>query len=210
MVVYVDDIILTGTDIKEIDSLKVFLHEKFRIKDLGKLHYLLGLEILYRQDGVLISQRKFTLDLLKEFDSMHYKPTTSPLDSTEKLKLTEGTLLSDPTHYRKLVGELNFLTNTRMDIAYRVQHLSQVMQSPREPHFKAAYHVLRYLQRDPNLGVFISNKFYLTINAFCDSDWASCPDSRKSVSGYLVLMGDSPISWKSKKQPTVSLSSAEA
>ena len=75
---------------------------------------------------------------------------------------------------------------------------------------KAAYHVLRYLQHDPTLGVFISNRPDITISAYCDSDWASCPDSRKSVSGYLVLMGDSPISWKSKKQPTVSLSSAEA
>uniref|UniRef100_A0A3Q7I3X3 Reverse transcriptase Ty1/copia-type domain-containing protein n=1 Tax=Solanum lycopersicum TaxID=4081 RepID=A0A3Q7I3X3_SOLLC len=167
-------------------------------------------KILYKQDGVLISQRKFTLDLLKDFDSVHYKSTTSPLDPTEKLRLAEGKLLSYPTQYRKLVGKLNFLANTRMDIAYSVQHLSQFMQSPREPHLKAAYHVLRYLQHDPTLGVFINNKPDVTISAYCDSDWASCPDSRKSVSGYLVLMGDSPISWKSKKQPTVSLSSAEA
>ena len=75
---------------------------------------------------------------------------------------------------------------------------------------KAAYHVLRYLQHDPTLGVFISNRPDITISAYCDSDWASCLDSRKSVSGYLVLMGNSPISWKSKKQPTLSLSSAEA
>ena len=210
MAVYVDDIILTGTDMKEIESLKLFLHEKFRIKDLGRLHYFLGLEILYRQDGVLVSQRKFTLDLLKEFESINYKSTTSPLDPTEKLRLTEGKLLQDPTYYRKLVGKLNFLANTRMDIAYSVQHLSQFMQSPREPHLKAAYHVLRYLQHDPTLGVFVSNRPDITISAYCDSDWASCLDSRKSVSGHLVLMGDSPISWKSKKQPTVSLSSAEA
>uniref|UniRef100_A0A3Q7EKT8 Reverse transcriptase Ty1/copia-type domain-containing protein n=1 Tax=Solanum lycopersicum TaxID=4081 RepID=A0A3Q7EKT8_SOLLC len=169
--VYVDDSILTGTDIKEIESLKFFLHEKFRIKDLGRLHYFLGLEILYRHDGVLISQRKFTIDLLKEFDSMNYKSTTSPLDPTEKLRLTEGKLL---------------------------------------PYLKAAYHILRYLQHDPTLGVFINNRPDITINAYWDSDWASCPDSRKSVSGYLVLMGDSPISWKSKKQPIVSLSSTEA
>uniref|UniRef100_A0A3Q7GKB4 Reverse transcriptase Ty1/copia-type domain-containing protein n=1 Tax=Solanum lycopersicum TaxID=4081 RepID=A0A3Q7GKB4_SOLLC len=145
-----------------------------------------------------------------EFDLMHYKSTTSPLYPTEKLRLTEGKLLSDPTYYRKLVGKLNFLANTRMDIAYSVQHLSQFMQSPREPHLKAAYHVLRYLQHDPTLGVFINNKSDVTISAYCDSDWASCPDSRKSMSGYFVLMGDSPISWKFKKQPTVSLSSAEA
>ncbi|XP_049373639.1 uncharacterized mitochondrial protein AtMg00810-like [Solanum verrucosum] len=210
VVVYVDDIILTGTDLEEIASLKAFLHDQFRIKDLGKLHYFLGLEILYRPDGVLISQRKFTLDLLKEFDSIDCKTTTSPLDLVEKLKATEGKLLSDPIHYRKLIGKLNFLSNTRIDIAYSVQHLSQFLQSPREPHLKASYHVVRYLKQDPTLGIFVSNKPHLNISAFCDSNWATCPDSRKSISGYLVIMGNSPISWKSKKQAIVSLSSVEA
>ncbi|WMV34959.1 hypothetical protein MTR67_028344 [Solanum verrucosum] len=145
-----------------------------------------------------------------QFDSFNCKVAASPLDCTEKLKATDGKPLSDPTYYRKLIGKLNFLTNTRMDIAYSVQHLSQFMQTPREPHLKAGYHVLRYLRQDPTMGIFISNKPDLTVSAYCDSDWAACPDSRKSVSGYLVLMGDSPISWKSKKQATVSLSSAEA
>ncbi|WMV45286.1 hypothetical protein MTR67_038671 [Solanum verrucosum] len=84
------------------------------------------------------------------------------------------------------------------------------MQSLREPHLKAAYHVPEYLKHDPTMGIFISNKPDLTINAYCDSDWAACPDSRKSVSGYLVLMSDSPVNWKSKKQATISFSSAEA
>lgn len=104
---------------------------------------------MYRQDGIIISQGKFTTDLLKEFELMNYKVATSPLDFAEKLKATDGKLLSDPIHYRKLVGKLNFLTNTRMDIAFSVQHLSQFMQSPREPHMKAAYHILRYLKQDP-------------------------------------------------------------
>ncbi|XP_015160875.1 uncharacterized mitochondrial protein AtMg00240-like [Solanum tuberosum] len=151
-----------------------------------------GLEIVYRHDGVLISQRKFTSDLLKDFDVLSYKATTSPLDCTEKLTATNGKLLTDSTQYRKLVGKLNVLTNTRMDI-YSVQHLSQFMQSPREPHLKAAYNVLRCLKQDLTMGIFISNKPDLTISAYCDSDWAACPNSRKFVSGYLVLMGDSPI-----------------
>uniref|UniRef100_A0A3Q7FJI4 Reverse transcriptase Ty1/copia-type domain-containing protein n=1 Tax=Solanum lycopersicum TaxID=4081 RepID=A0A3Q7FJI4_SOLLC len=210
VVVYVDDIILTGTDVNEIRSLKSFLHDQFKIKDLGKLHYFLGLEILYKDTGVLISQRKFTTDLLKEFDCTSCKPSMSPLEPTVKFKANEGALLKDPTFYRKLVGKLNFLTNTRLDITFSVQHLSQFLQSPREPHLKAAYHVLRYLMNDPCLGVFLSNSTDCTITAYCDSDWAACPDSRRSVSGYIVLMGDSPICWKSKKQATISLSSAEA
>ncbi|XP_019241462.1 PREDICTED: uncharacterized protein LOC109221428 [Nicotiana attenuata] len=208
--VYVDDVLLTGTDSKEIDQLKVFLHDKFKIKDLGQLHYFLGLEILYKSDGIVVSQRKFVLDLLKDYECLHCPPLTSPLDPTIKLKAKQGTPLSDPTFYRKLIGKLNFLTNTRLDIAYGVQHLSQFMQDPREPHLKAAYRMLRYLKGDPTLGLYFRNEGDLSLTAYCDSDWAACPDSRRSVSGYIVFLGGSPISWKSKKQETISLSSAEA
>ncbi|XP_019245188.1 PREDICTED: uncharacterized protein LOC109225051 [Nicotiana attenuata] len=208
--VYVDDVLLTGTDQSEIDQLKSFLHNKFRIKDPGKLHYFLGLEVLYKADGVIISQRKFLLDLLREYDYLEYSALVSPLDPNVKLRAKEGVLLADPNYYRMLVGKLNFLTNTRLDIAFSVQHLSQFMQDPREPHLKAAFHLLRYLKGDLTLGVFMSNDSDWSIKAYCDSDWAACPDTRKSVSGYVVLLGSSLISWKSKRQETVSLSSVEA
>ncbi|XP_019248574.1 PREDICTED: uncharacterized protein LOC109227835 [Nicotiana attenuata] len=188
--VYVDDVLLTGIYLEEIKALKTFLHATFKIKDLGRLYYFLGLEILYKHDGVIITQRKFTRDLIQEFECSHCTPMSSPIDPSTKLKADEGNLLTNPTKYRKLVGKLNFLTNTRLDIAYSVQHLSQYMQSPRDSHLKAAMHVLRYLKGDP--------------------DWAACPETRKSVSGFIALLGDSPFSWKSKKQSTVSLSSAEA
>ncbi|XP_019229309.1 PREDICTED: uncharacterized protein LOC109210365 [Nicotiana attenuata] len=208
--VYVNDVLLTETDSEEINQLKAFLHDKFKIIDLGQLHYFLGLEILYKSDGIIISQRKFVLDLLKEYECLHSPALTSPLDSTVKLKAKEGTPLSDPTFYRKLIGKLNFLTNTRLDIAYGVQHLSQFMQDPREPHLQAAYHMLRYLKKDPTLGLYFSNADNLPLAAYGDSDWAACPDSRRSVSGYIVFLEGSPISWKSKKQETIFLSSAEA
>ena len=208
--VYVDDILLTANDAEEIDQLKNYLHNQFKIKDLGKLHYFLGLEILYTEAGMLISQRKFVLDLLKEYNCTEYSSLASPLDCTIKLKASEGKLLENPKSYRKLIGKLNFLTNTRLDIAYGVQHLSQFMQEPREPHLQAAYHLLRYLKKDPTLGLLMSSTNDYQVQAFCDSDWASCPDSRKSVTGYIVLLGSSPVSWKSKKQETISLSLAEA
>ncbi|XP_049373842.1 uncharacterized mitochondrial protein AtMg00240-like [Solanum verrucosum] len=109
-----------------------------------------------------------------------------------------------------MVGKLNFLTNIRLDITFSVQHLGQFLQFPREPHLKVAYHVLRYLMDDPCLEIFLSNSSDCTITTYCDSDWAACPDSRRLVSGYIVLMGDNPICWKSKKQATISFSSAEA
>lgn len=208
--VYVDDVLVTGTHLQEIESLKTFLHNTFKIKDLGRLHYFLGLEVQYTEKGVLISQRKFTIDLLKEFGCIDCPSMTSPMDPFVKLKADEGASLPDPSYYRKLIGKLNFLTNTRLDIAYSVQHLSQFMQSPREPHLKATYHILRYLKSDPYLGIFLNNTADYGVKAFCDSDWATCSQSRKLVSGYIVLFGTSPISWRSKKQSTVSLSSAEA
>ena len=119
--VYVDDILLTGNDAEEIDQFKVYLHNQFRIKDLGKLHYFLGLEILYTETGMLISQRKFVLDLLKEYQCTEYSTLASPLDSSIKLKANEGKPLEDPSSYRKLIGKLNFHTNTRLDIEYGVQ-----------------------------------------------------------------------------------------
>ncbi|XP_019252796.1 PREDICTED: uncharacterized protein LOC109231600 [Nicotiana attenuata] len=207
--VYADDVILTGTNKEEIEELKGFLHESFKIKDLGKLHYFLGLEILYKAYGIVITQKKFMLDLLKEYNCMDYSSLASPLDLSVKLRAEEGIALPDPTYYRKLVGKLNFLTNTRIDIAYSVQHLSQFMQDPREPHLKAAFHLLRYLKGDPSMGLFMSHDPTYNVRAYCDSDWAACPYSRKSVSGYLVLLGNSPICWKSNKQETISLSSVE-
>nr|XP_016466549.1 PREDICTED: uncharacterized mitochondrial protein AtMg00810-like [Nicotiana tabacum] len=207
--VYVDDVLLTGNDLTEIQMLKTFLYDQFKIKDLVKLYYFLGLEVLYRKGGILISQRKFTLDRLKEYDYLHATSLSSPLDPITKLKAKEGVPLSDPTFYTQLVGKLNFLTNTRLDIAYGVYHLNKYMQDLREPHLQAAYHMLRYLLKDPTLGLFMSSDNDFSVKAYCDSDWAACPNSRKLVSGYLILLANSPISWKSKKKETISLSSVE-
>ncbi|XP_019226348.1 PREDICTED: uncharacterized protein LOC109207811 [Nicotiana attenuata] len=205
-----DDVIITGTDLSEIAQLKHFLHDQFKTKDLGRPHYFLGLKVLYIADCVIISQRKFALDILKEYDCLPYSSLSTSLDPNEKLRANEGAPLSNPTYYRRLVGKLNFLTNTRLDIAFSVQYLSQIMQDPRESHLKAAFHLLRYLKNDPTLWIFLSNESACSLKGYCDSDWAACPDSRRSVTGYIVLLGNSPICWKSKKQETVSLSSAKA
>nr|XP_016509120.1 PREDICTED: uncharacterized mitochondrial protein AtMg00810-like [Nicotiana tabacum] len=100
--------------------------------------------------------------------------------------------------------------NTRPDITYNVQHLSQYIQSPTDSHLKATVHVLRYLKGNLSLGIFLSNSTNYRLRAFCDSDWASFPETRKSFRGDIVLRGASPITWKSKKQSTISLSSVEA
>lgn len=157
-----------------------------------------------------MTQAKFTKELLDHSGLSNYKRVATPLPANLKLTTHDGTLLKDPSLYRSLVGKLNFLTHTRPDLSYSVQTLSQYMQSPREPHLKALYHTLRYVYHTSGQGIMLHSSDHITLQAFSDSDWAACSDSRRSITGFVVLLGNSPMSWKSKKQSTVSRSSAEA
>lgn len=208
--VYVDDIILTGTDTAAIHDLKDHLHKEFSIKDLGRLNFFLGIEVAHLNDGIFLSQKKFTHELLDSCTFDLSKKTSTPLPLNTKLSATEGTLFSDPELYCSLVGKLNFLTNTRPDLAYVVQSLSQFMQSPRQSHVEALMHTLRYVAHTIEQGILLKADAHIKLQAFTDSDWATCPDSRKSVTGYLMMLGNCPITWKSKKQTTISKSSSEA
>jgi len=127
------------------------------------------------------------------------------------LKLSDkGTLLKEPNRYRRLIGRLIYLTVSRPDITYAVHVLSRFMHQPRKDHIKAALRVVRYLKKALGQGLFFSSNSDFRLRAYCDSDWAGCPLTRRSTTGYCVFLGSSLISWRSKRQKTVSLSSAEA
>lgn len=210
LAVYVDDIIVTRDDSETIGGIKEHLNDIFSIKDLGQLSYFLGIEVGYTDKGITLSQNKFTRELLEEAGLKEFRTVVTPLPINLKLTAKEGDLFHDPSLYRCLVGKLNFLTNTRPDLAFTVQHLSQFLQQPRDPHYKALMHVLRYVGSTMGQGILLNGKDQLVLQAYSDSDWGACLNTRRSISGYVLLLGSSPVSWKSKKQHTVSKSSSEA
>ena len=135
----------------------------FNIKDLGKLSFFLGIEIGYLQSGISMSQRKFTMELLQESGIENFKPTVTPLPINLKLSADEGELYHDPSHYRCMVGKLNFLTHTRPDLSFTVQHLSQFLQNPRIPHYKALVHTLNYLAGTAGQGIVLNGDNQLVL-----------------------------------------------
>ncbi|CAM8954568.1 unnamed protein product [Rhodiola kirilowii] len=210
LLVYVDDVLLTGTSLALITKIKAFIHDRFRIKDLGKLKYFLGLEVARNPNGIFLHQRKYALDLLTEHDMLECKPAKTALPIKHQLSLSTASPLEDPMPYRKLVGKLIYLTITRPDLSHSVHILSQFMSALTEDHLKAAKRLLRYVKQAPAQGLFFSASSALNLTAYCDEDWAACPRTRRSTTGFCTLLGDSLISWKTKKQAIVSRSSAES
>ncbi|XP_070026075.1 uncharacterized protein [Nicotiana sylvestris] len=147
-----------GNHPSELSELKSFLHSEFKIKDLGRLHYFLGMEILTKKEGLIVTQRKFTEELLTEFDFPDLPIVSSPLNLSSKLTADSGPPLASATIYRRLVGKLNYLTHTHPDLSFAMLTLSQYMQSPCLGHFTAALRVLHYLCANPRQGVFLNAK----------------------------------------------------
>ena len=144
----------TGNSSSEIQSVKTSLDKQFTIKDLGLAKYFLDIELCKTDDGMHLNQRKYILDLLKDAGLTAAKPSLSPLPQNLKLSLEKGEPIDDPESYRRLVGMLLYLSMTRPDISYGVQHLSQFVSAPKQPHMQAALHLLRYLKGTISKGLF--------------------------------------------------------
>ncbi|KAL0290184.1 UNVERIFIED_CONTAM: Retrovirus-related Pol polyprotein from transposon RE2 [Sesamum angustifolium] len=190
LLVYIDDVLLTGTSLEALQAVKAYLHRLFTIKDLDFAKYFLGLELARSTHGTCVMQTKYLCDILVDCHMTEAKPTGTPLPLGIKFEAYAGPLSPHPDRYRRL--------------------LSQFIQSPRQAHWDVALHLVRYLKGTPSLGLFFTSSNSLHLSVFSDSDWAACLDSRCSITGYCVFLGGALLSWKTKKQTSVSRSSVEA
>nr|XP_048337142.1 uncharacterized mitochondrial protein AtMg00810-like isoform X1 [Ziziphus jujuba var. spinosa] len=208
LLIYVDDVLITGTSSAIISKCIQRLGTAFALKDLGNLHYFLGLEVNMFDGGLFLSQTKYTRDLLQRANMLEATPISTPLS----VKVTPSFTDDDPvdaTAYRQLVGALQYLTFTRPNIQFAVNRVCQFFQKPTMLHLKMVKRILRYSKCTMMYGLRFLAQSTRTVNGCSDADWAGCPLTRKSTSGYCVFFGANCISWSSKKQTTVSRSSAE-
>lgn len=211
---YVDDLLVTGSDKKEIDQIKRRMMEEFEMSDLGKLSYFLGMELTDTSDGgVMLHQSKYAADLLKRFNMWECNSAETPADTGLVLQKDGAGELVDPTYYRQIVGSLRYLCNTRPDLVFSVGLISRFMDNPRSSHLLAAKRILRYVKGTVNFGVLFPckrRKSEIELLGYSDSDWSGDKEDRKSTASFLFKLGDASISWGSKKESVVALSSCEA
>lgn len=206
---YVDDLIYFGTNPNLVEEIKKNMMEKFAMSDLGSISYFLGIQVKQSPGRIFLSQEKYIEDLLKKFNMSHCKPISTPMALNEKLHVNDDAEKIDPTTYRKLVGSLLYI-NTRPDITHAVSLLSRFMNEPSKIHLSSAKRILRYLKGTKDHGIEFKKEDCCKLVGYTDSDWAGSVDDRKSTSGYIFCLGTKVISWSSKKQKSVALSSAEA
>jgi len=210
LLLYVDDILLTASSPTLLRSILSSLTSEFSMTDMGLLHYFLGIFVHRDNNGMMLQQRNYAADILHRANISNCNPCATPVDTAAKLNADVGNRVADPTLYRSLAGALQYLTITRPDIAYAVQQICLFMHDPREPHFNALKRILRYIKGTIDHGLHLKKSSTTTLTAYTDADWAGCPNTRRSTSGFCVYLGDNLISWSSKRQATVSRSSAEA
>ncbi|KAM6574493.1 hypothetical protein CsatA_022820 [Cannabis sativa] len=184
ILVYVDDILITGSDSPQVSSLIVALSSNFTLKDLGLISFFLGIQVLPTTEGVVLSQQKYIQDLICKAELQGAKPQSTPMNSGLRLSNYGSDPVEDPSAYRSL--------------------------NPFQSHVVAVKRIICYLAGTTDYGLHIKISPHLRLEAYCDADWAADPDDRRSTTGYCIFWGENLISWQSKKQNTISRSSTEA
>jgi hypothetical protein len=194
LLLYVDDMIITGDDHSGIFDFKQFLHQQFEMKDLGHLSYFLGLEVSFDSNGYYLSQAKYASDLLSRAGSTDTKVVSTPLKMNARFAPLDGTPLSDATLYLQLVDSLVYLTVTCPDIAHVMHLVSQFLAAPHSTHYATMIHILHYIKGTMFHGLHFSTHSTLDLCAYFDADWTEDLTDRRSTTGFCFFLGDFLIS----------------
>ncbi|XP_026396726.1 uncharacterized protein LOC113291405 [Papaver somniferum] len=199
LLVYVDDIIVVGSSDDLLQSFITFLKTEFAMKDLGPLHYFLGIESTYDSSAkkLLLIQKKYSLDLPKKHDMLGCKPCKTPVAQGQRASVCDRKALSDSTSFRSLVGGLQYLTLTRPDISFAVNYVSQFLHCPTDTHLQLAKRILRYIKGSLGQGLTLSSGDFSDLQAYRDSDWAGFPDTQDEYSGLANANATAKILWLS-------------
>uniref|UniRef100_A0A0A8Z4I4 Reverse transcriptase Ty1/copia-type domain-containing protein n=1 Tax=Arundo donax TaxID=35708 RepID=A0A0A8Z4I4_ARUDO len=211
ILVYVDDILAASSSSTATEALLKKLQSEFAVKDLGRLHYFLGIEVIHNKDGLVLTQKKYVREFLQRVNMEQCKGVSTLMASTEKLSRTNGTFLSteEASRYRSMVGVLQYLTLTRPDISYSVNNVCQFLSAPTDVQ-SVVKRILRYLKMTCSASLQVQKSSSMLLSTFSDAGWAGCPDDRHSTGGFAIFFGQNLISWSSRKQQTVSRSSIKA
>ncbi|KAJ9564858.1 hypothetical protein OSB04_000824 [Centaurea solstitialis] len=208
--IYVDDIIFGSTNPKLCEKFELLMKTEYKMSMMGELTYFLGLQIKQSEKGIFINQGKYVLDMLKKFDLTSCTPMKTPMAPPLSLDKDSNGKPVDVTLYRGMIGSLLYLTASRPDIMYSTCLCARYQAEPKESHLTAVKRIFRYLKGTPNLGLWYSKDSGFDLTAYFDSDFAGCKIDRKSTTGGCHLLGGKLVSWTSKKQNSVSTSTAEA
>jgi len=210
ILIYVDDIIITGSNDVVVTDIIQRLHKEFAITDLGPLSFFLGIKATRDATCLYLTQRRYIANVLTKSKMDGAKPCSNPLSTTVALTATDTEAFDDPTLYRSIVGGLHYLSFTRPDIAFVVHRVSKFMHQPKQSHWICVKRILRYLKHSISYYLLLSCSNSFTFQAFSDADWAGDTDDRSFVGAYCVFLGSNLVSWRSKQQATVACSSTEA
>jgi hypothetical protein len=208
--IYVDDIIFGSTNKSTCEEFSRIMIQKFEMSMMGELKYFLGFQIKQLQDGTFISQTKYIQDILKKFGMKDGKPIKTPMGTNGHLDLDRVGKSVDQKVYRSMIGSLLYLCASRPDIMLSVCMCARFQAGPKEVHLRAVKRIMRYLVYTPKFGLWFPKGSTFDLIGYSDDDWAGCKIDRKSTSGTCQFLGRFLVSWASKKQNSVTLSTAEA
>ncbi|XP_074351332.1 secreted RxLR effector protein 161-like [Apium graveolens] len=211
MLLLLDDILVTGADVANIEEFKRQMGEKFEMSDLGTLGYYLGIEVEQEDGFIELKQSSYAKKIVEKAGMKDCNPTKYPMDPKDQISRDEGGIIVDATMYKSMVRGLRYLVNTRSDIAYAVGVVSRYMERPTTVHLNAVKRILRYVNGTLQFGlVYTKNSGNNIITGYSDSDMGGSLDDRNSTACMAYYLNDSLISWVSQKQRCVALSSCEA